>query len=260
MDRLSPLDAQFVEAEDEDPRVSMAIASIAVFQGPAPSHQDFLAHIERRLPLVPRYRQKLRAIPLRIGRPVWVDDPKFDIRRHIHRIALPKPGGDTELADLMAWVMGQRLDRGHADEGGDVRIGNVELISMRFEVVANKAESFALDRFDVFEPSGTRYLFDKDAMQLWIDPVGVKHDRNELACRDLDWARRCLDQCVADQLQHFVHVTVDNGRHQRLLAGEILVERTDADAGHGCDFVGTGPVIAFLRQNASGRFQERIDG
>ena len=113
MDRLSLLDAQFVEAEDADPRISMAIASIAVFEGPAPAYEELVAEIERHLPLVPRYRQKLRTVPLRIGPPVWVDDPKFDVRRHIRRIALPKPGGDAELGELMAWVMAERLDRDH---------------------------------------------------------------------------------------------------------------------------------------------------
>jgi WS/DGAT/MGAT family acyltransferase len=111
MDRLSPLDAEFVEAENEDPRVSMAIGSIAVFGGRAPRFDEFLSAIEQRLPLVPRYRQKLRTIPFRIGPPVWVDDPHFDIRYHVRRTALPKPGGDAELAQLMGWVMSQRLDR-----------------------------------------------------------------------------------------------------------------------------------------------------
>jgi WS/DGAT/MGAT family acyltransferase len=111
MDRLSPLDAQFVEAEEEDRHVSMAIGSIAVFEGPAPSLDEFVQTIESRLPLVPRYRQKLRTVPLRIGPPVWVDDPNFDIRFHIRQTALPAPGGDAELAQLMARVMAQRLDR-----------------------------------------------------------------------------------------------------------------------------------------------------
>ena len=67
MDRLSPLDALFVDAEDQDPRTSMAIASIAVFEGPPPTHEGFLAFLAGRLPLVPRYRQKLRAVPFRLG-------------------------------------------------------------------------------------------------------------------------------------------------------------------------------------------------
>ena len=111
MDRLNPLDAVFVDAEDADPHVSMAIASIAIFEGPAPAQEEVLAYLAGRLPLVPRYRQKLRTVPLRLGRPVWVDDPDFDLRYHVRRTALPAPGGDRELADLMARVMSQRLDR-----------------------------------------------------------------------------------------------------------------------------------------------------
>ena len=96
-----------------DPHVSMAIASIAVFEGPAPSHEEFLAYLAGRLPRVPRYRHKLRTVPFRLGRPVWVEDPDFDLRYHVRRTALPAPGGDQQLAELMARVMSQRLDRDH---------------------------------------------------------------------------------------------------------------------------------------------------
>jgi WS/DGAT/MGAT family acyltransferase len=113
MERLNPLDALFVDAEDADPHTSMAIASIAVFEGPVPSHEEFLAHLAGRLPRVPRYRQKLRTVPFRLGRPVWVDDPDFDLGYHVRRTALPAPGGDGQLAALMARVMSQRLDRDH---------------------------------------------------------------------------------------------------------------------------------------------------
>jgi WS/DGAT/MGAT family acyltransferase len=111
MDKLSPLDALFVDAEDEDQHTSMAIASIAVFEGPPPTHVEFLAYLAGRLPLVPRYRQKLRTVPFRLGPPVWADDPHFDLGYHVRRVALPAPGGDQQLAELMARVMSQRLDR-----------------------------------------------------------------------------------------------------------------------------------------------------
>ncbi len=111
MDRLNPLDAVFIDAEDEDRHTSMAIASIAIFDGPAPSQEEVLASVAGQLPLVPRYRQKLRTVPFRLGRPVWVDDPNFDLRYHVRRTALPPPGGDQQLGQLMARVMGQRLDR-----------------------------------------------------------------------------------------------------------------------------------------------------
>lgn len=113
MDRLNPLDALFIDAEDEDPHTSMAIASIAVFEGPCPSHEEVLAFLAGRLPLVPRYRQKLRTVPFRLGRPVWVDDPDFDLGYHVRRTALPAPGEEHQLAALTARVMSQRLDRDH---------------------------------------------------------------------------------------------------------------------------------------------------
>ena len=113
MDRLKPLDALFVDAEDQDKNTSMAIASIAVFEGPPPSYEEVLALVTDRLPLMPRYRQKLRTVPFRLGRPVWVDDPDFDLCYHIRRTALPEPGGDQQLAELMARVMSDRLDRDH---------------------------------------------------------------------------------------------------------------------------------------------------
>ncbi len=111
MDRLNPIDAQFIDAEDRDRNTSMAIASIAVFEGPPPSYDEFVAEIARRLPLVPLYRKKLRTVALRLGPPVWVDDPRFDLRYHVRQTALPAPGGDEQLRKLMARVMAQRLDR-----------------------------------------------------------------------------------------------------------------------------------------------------
>ncbi|MCU4187056.1 wax ester/triacylglycerol synthase family O-acyltransferase [Acidiferrimicrobium sp. IK] len=111
MERLSALDAGFVDAEDIDRHVSMAIASIAVFEGPAPTFEELCELIAGRLALVPRYQQKLRRVPLRLGAPVWVDDPHFDLRHHLRRTALPAPGGDEQLRSLMARIMAQRLDR-----------------------------------------------------------------------------------------------------------------------------------------------------
>ena len=113
MDRLNSLDARFIDAEDQDSHASMAIASIAIFEGPSPVYDEFLAAIAGRLPLVPRYRQKLRTVPWRIGPPVWVEDPHFDLRYHVRQTALPAPAGDVELTTLVARVMGQRLDRDH---------------------------------------------------------------------------------------------------------------------------------------------------
>lgn len=111
MEYLSPLDASFLDAEDADPHASLAIASIAVLDGPVPSQAEFASAIRGRLPLVPRYRQMVRRVPFNLGRPVWVDAPDFDLDFHLRRTALAEPGGDEALEHLVGRVMSQRLDR-----------------------------------------------------------------------------------------------------------------------------------------------------
>jgi diacylglycerol O-acyltransferase / wax synthase len=111
LDHMSPLDAALLELEDEDRHASMAIASVAVLEGPPPGHEQFTAAIGTRLPRVRRLRQKLLTVPLDLDRPVWVDDPDFDVRYHVRRTALPAPGDDEALCRLVARVMSQRLDR-----------------------------------------------------------------------------------------------------------------------------------------------------
>ena len=61
-------------------------------RGPAPAFDDFLDHIRGRLHLVPRYRQRLATPPLETGRPLWVDDPNFNLEYHVRHTALPEPG------------------------------------------------------------------------------------------------------------------------------------------------------------------------
>ena len=111
MDRLTPLAAAFIDAEDEDSTTSMAIGSMAVFAGPAPAFEDFVRMIEARLPTIPRYRQTLRTVPFDLAPPAWVDDPGFDVRWHIRNTALPSPGGPAEIGRLISRVMSRRMDR-----------------------------------------------------------------------------------------------------------------------------------------------------
>jgi diacylglycerol O-acyltransferase len=111
MERLTPLATAFLDAEDVDPRASLAIGSLAVFEGPTPSFEEFLELIEGRLPLIPRYRQKLQTVPLGLAAPAWVDDPDFDVRWHVRNTALPAPGGPEEIGRLMSRVMSRRMSR-----------------------------------------------------------------------------------------------------------------------------------------------------
>jgi WS/DGAT/MGAT family acyltransferase len=108
-DRLSGLDTSFLHMERAG--AHMHVASTIVFEGPAPSHREFRDHIGSRLHLVPRFRQKLRFVPLDQGRPVWVDDPHLNLDYHVRQTALPAPGSDEQLRNLAARIFSQQLDR-----------------------------------------------------------------------------------------------------------------------------------------------------
>ena len=109
-DRLSGLDASFLHLEDGP--AHMHVASTLVFEGPIPGYEEFRDHIGSRLHLVPRFRQKLRFVPFGQGRPVWVDDPQFNLDYHVRHTALPEPGGRAQLRTLASRIFSQRLDRG----------------------------------------------------------------------------------------------------------------------------------------------------
>jgi WS/DGAT/MGAT family acyltransferase len=109
-DRLTGLDAAFLHLEDAGPS-HMHVASVMVFEGATPSHEELVQHILARLHLVPRYRQRLAFVPFGQGRPLWVDDPHFNPYYHIRHTALPRPGDDAELKQLAGRLFSQRLDR-----------------------------------------------------------------------------------------------------------------------------------------------------
>lgn len=109
-DRLSALDASFLYVEDY--ATPMHVGGVAVFRQSRTGfdYDTMLSLIERRLALVPRYRQRVQQIPGKLARPVWIDDQDFDITYHLRRSALPKPGNDEQLHDLVARLMSRKLD------------------------------------------------------------------------------------------------------------------------------------------------------
>jgi len=109
MERMSAQDASFLHIEDDT--TPMHVGGVSIFEGPPPPFKEFQAMIASKLPLVPRYRQVVRFVPVALSRPVWVDDPHFNLAYHVRRTALPSPGGDGELKTLTARVMSQNLDR-----------------------------------------------------------------------------------------------------------------------------------------------------
>jgi WS/DGAT/MGAT family acyltransferase len=109
LDRLTPVDASFLH--QEGPVSHMHIGGLTLVEGPPPSMDEFLEQIRRRLHVVPRYRHKLAHTAIDSGRPVWVDDPSFNLEYHVRHTALPAPGKWEQLEELTARIFSQQLDR-----------------------------------------------------------------------------------------------------------------------------------------------------
>lgn len=114
-EKLSALDAAFVYLERTGP---LNIGSLAVFEGGSLAEGSAgLVEVQRavaaRLHLLPRFRKKLCSVPFGLGHPVWVDDPAFDVTRHVREARVDRPGGDAQLNELMARLQAEPLDRDH---------------------------------------------------------------------------------------------------------------------------------------------------
>jgi diacylglycerol O-acyltransferase / wax synthase len=191
LDRLSAVDAGFLA--QEKPNTHMHIGGLALFDGEPPALAEFLAHIESRLHLVPRYRQKLATPPFETGRPLWVDDPSFNLAYHVRHSALPPPGTEAALLDLCARIFSQRLDRSkplwelwlvEGREGG-----GFALISKTHHSVVDGISGVDLSTvlFDV-DPGGA--AGDGDALAPWIPQR--EPSRAELAARGVQGAARAV--------------------------------------------------------------------
>ncbi len=100
MERMSPLDASFLCIEND--MTPMHIGGVAIFDGPPPTHDELVSRIEAKLPTVPRYRQKVRFLPLNLGLPCWVDDSHFNIEYHVRQRGCPHRGAGTNCTTSSA--------------------------------------------------------------------------------------------------------------------------------------------------------------
>lgn len=111
MTRLSASDASFYQLENS--ATPLYVGSLSILRQPRGglSYEAVLDTVERQLPKVPRYRQKVREVTMRLARPVWIDDHEFDITYHVRRSALPSPGSDEQLHELIGRLAARPLDR-----------------------------------------------------------------------------------------------------------------------------------------------------
>jgi len=107
-ERLSASDMSSLLAERGPIHVNVGAALI--LEGDPPTLDELLEHVESRLALVPRFRQRVQATPLQITNPVWADDPGFDLEWHVRHVALPRPGSTDQLRELVGRVMSTPLD------------------------------------------------------------------------------------------------------------------------------------------------------
>ncbi|SON60400.1 putative diacylglycerol O-acyltransferase tgs3 [Mycobacterium simulans] len=109
--RLSQADASFYRLENT--ATPMYVGALSILRRPRAglSYEALLATVEQRLPQIPRYRQKVREVKIGLARPVWIDDPDFDITYHVRRSALPSPGSDEQLHELIARLAARPLDK-----------------------------------------------------------------------------------------------------------------------------------------------------
>jgi diacylglycerol O-acyltransferase len=109
MEWMSAIDSSFLHIENDT--TPMHIGGVSIFEGPPPPFEDLRAMVTGKLGLVPRYRQKVRFVPLGAGTPVWIDDPHFSLDYHLRHSALPAPGTEEQLRQMAARVFSQHLDR-----------------------------------------------------------------------------------------------------------------------------------------------------
>jgi WS/DGAT/MGAT family acyltransferase len=114
--RLTALDSGFLLAES--PTTPLHVGSLSIFEGAPLRDEDGRIRIDEimrltaeRLDVVPRFRQRLVDVPFGLGRPMWVDDPEFDISHHVRLVALPAPGDERQLRELCASLHTELLDR-----------------------------------------------------------------------------------------------------------------------------------------------------
>jgi diacylglycerol O-acyltransferase / wax synthase len=107
-ERLSSFDMSSLLAERGP--IHVHVGATILLDGEPPELEELLDHVDQRLGLVPRFRQKVRSTPLGLTNPVWADDARFDLRWHVRHTALPRPGTMAQLRELVGRVMSQPLD------------------------------------------------------------------------------------------------------------------------------------------------------
>ncbi len=110
--QLTPSESLFIGGET--PSVYQHTAALVMLDAsavPGYGFDTFRRHMERHIPRVPQFRWKLHEVPLALDLPYWVEDADFDLDYHIRRVAVPSPGDNQALSELVSWLYCRHLDR-----------------------------------------------------------------------------------------------------------------------------------------------------
>jgi diacylglycerol O-acyltransferase / wax synthase len=110
--RLSGMDAMFLSMEGTAwPQHTVGLMILDPSEAPGFGYDTLRSHLQSRLPYLPQFRRRIQQVPLQLDRPVWIDDPGFWLDAHVHRAALPSPGGPRELAEVVGEILARPLNR-----------------------------------------------------------------------------------------------------------------------------------------------------
>lgn len=106
MDRMSVMDASFLYSDDG--RSHNDVGMVLVFDGPAVTREELMQAVADRIALVPRFRQRVKHMPMNAALPVWMDDTNFDMGRHVHHH--PAPPSPDPVGAAVSRVMSGSMD------------------------------------------------------------------------------------------------------------------------------------------------------
>jgi len=107
------MDAMFLSMEGATawPQHTLGLMILDPSSVPGFGFDTLRNHVQSRLKYLPQFRRRIQEVPFRLDKPVWVDDPDFRLDAHLHRAALPSPGGPAELAEIVGVILARPLDR-----------------------------------------------------------------------------------------------------------------------------------------------------
>lgn len=110
---MAGIDAKFLYSETRTAHMhtlKVAVFEMSDLEGSL-TYDEIVELFSRRLNRLPPFRRRPIAVPFGLGHPVWIEDPEFQLRRHVKRTRVARPGGDRELAAVIAEIASTPLAR-----------------------------------------------------------------------------------------------------------------------------------------------------